>query len=70
MRFDAVPHNVKNKQYVLFPFGKKAICPACSGLLFMTEIQGKYKCYDCKAMFNIVGEGITDRDVFCVQIGG
>lgn len=69
MKFDIVSHNAKiNRQHRIFPFGRKAICPDCSGLLSMTEEYGQYKCCDCKSVFKVISEGITDKDVICEQI--
>ena len=53
-----------NKQFELYLFGHKSICPKCSGLLTSTGDM-KYHCIDCKTNFFVVDMGPSDDKVIC-----
>lgn len=53
-----------NKNCEIYLFGRKAICPECSGLL--TSIGDmKYYCIDCHTTFNVIDTGRNDSKVVC-----
>lgn len=52
-------------KYNIHFFGMTAICPRCSGLLRNTQKIYEYRCIDCKTVFRIVDEGLTDKEAIC-----
>lgn len=63
---DSLPHGLipQKRQYEIFLFGCKSICPECSGLL-TTIGNMKYYCIDCHSIFNVVDIGRSDNKVIC-----
>lgn len=59
---------MKNEKYILYPFGMKAICPECAGILTIMGEYGNYKCFDCKSNFKVLNDGINDKSVICSKI--
>lgn len=59
---------MKNEKYILYPFGMKAICPECAGILTISGEYGRYKCIDCRSVFVITGDGSNDKSIICSKI--
>jgi len=55
-------------QYNIHLFERKAICPKCSGMLTTMGEALRYRCIDCKEIFEVVDAGITDKEAVCRQI--
>lgn len=55
-------------EYILYPFGTKAICPECAGILKTVGELGTYKCFDYKSNFKVLDNGINDKSVICSKI--
>lgn len=55
-------------KYNIYLFGRKAVCPKCSGMLadFGGGIQ--YCCIDCNGIFEVVSTGQIDNEVVCKLI--
>ncbi|MCM1427111.1 MAG: hypothetical protein NC118_10945 [Eubacterium sp.] len=54
----------RKKQYEIYLFGRKSICPECSGLL--TSIGDmQYHCIDCRLNFDVIDVGRSDDKVIC-----
>ncbi len=41
-------------------------CPICAGAIKMDD--GMFFCFDCKAEFEIQGEGIADGEYVCAKM--
>lgn len=59
---------VENLQYNIRLFERKAICPKCSGMLTIMGESLLYRCVDCREIFEVVSDGITDKETVCRQI--
>lgn len=55
------------RQYEIYLFGRKAICPECSGLLTSAE-EMKYHCIDCLSNFSVIDMGRSDDKAICEKI--
>jgi Zn finger protein HypA/HybF involved in hydrogenase expression len=53
------------KRYDIHANGNR-ICPCCNAP--MQLVNGDYKCFDCKKMFRIVGQGQADNDLEVEEI--
>lgn len=49
----------------VFIFGRKAICPVCSGLAQLNIERENIRCNDCGEMFKIKSEGMTEKELIC-----
>lgn len=55
------------KQYEIYLFGRRSICPVCSGLL--TSLGNmQYHCIDCKTNFSVVDVGRSDNKAVCEKV--
>jgi hypothetical protein len=52
----------------IYPAGRKAICPVCSGLI--QNYGGIFSCNDCQSRFEVVGFGTTENELIAKEIGG
>ena len=59
---------MEDKQYEIYLFSRKSICPVCSGLLTSSGNM-RYYCIDCKTNFSVVDVGRSDDKVICERIG-
>ena len=55
-------------RYNIHLFGRKAVCPKCSGMLLADGEGMQYRCIDCKQMFKIVDLGVTDKEAICESV--
>lgn len=55
------------KQYEIYLFGRKSICPECSGL-FTSFGNMQYHCIDCQSRFSVVDVGRSDNKAICERI--
>lgn len=55
---------MEKKQYEIYLFSRKSICPECKGLL-TTAGNMKYYCIDCYSIFNVINTGRSDNKVIC-----
>lgn len=55
------------KQYEIYLFGRRSICPECSGLL--TSLGNmQYHCIDCSSKFSVVDNGRSDNKAICEKV--
>ena len=47
--------------FMIYENGRVAVCPLCSGMLTRPHPM-MYKCCDCHAMYNMVDDGLTERE--------
>lgn len=52
--------------YTIVDNGRSSICPKCAGML-VRQIPDEYRCLDCRAEFQISGEGLSDREITVQQ---
>lgn len=58
---------MNEQTYSIYLIGKRAVCPACSGMALLQTEQDNIRCIDCGDIFNIAGAGITDRELICIK---
>ena len=56
------------ERYNIYLFGRKAVCPVCSGMLAAIGKNLHYTCIDCHSSFQIVDGGLTDNEVVCEKV--
>lgn len=49
----------------IYLLGRKAICPACSGLAQLSTEEGIVVCIDCKSRYDVVEVGMTEKELIC-----
>ena len=61
-----------NEIYNVYIYGRKAICPICSGAMAQSGEHGKYLCADCGAVLDIVDFSQREDYMLCkkMEIGG
>lgn len=49
-------------EYLIIGHGSSAVCPNCAGMM-TKQTPDSYKCLDCRATFEIIGEGLADKEI-------